>query len=140
MGELDPLLKALRQKGRTRVVLGLRDVIDAAPVVRQQWLRQRNFEALNRFYSEIWIYGDPDFYDPVSEYALGEDVRAKARFTGYLASGAGSTRRWRGARATPCSGATRGPTCSAPSAAGATARRSARPSQRRRFRPGIAAS
>lgn len=84
MAELDPVLKALHRSGQTRLVLGLRDVIDAAPAVRRQWLRQRNFEAVRKFYSEVWVYGDPSFYDPVAEYALGEEILGKTRYIGYL--------------------------------------------------------
>ncbi|PZQ50691.1 MAG: glycosyl transferase family 28 [Rhodovulum sulfidophilum] len=83
-GELDPALAALRARGRARIVLGLRDVIDSAEVVRGQWLRARNFPALRRWFDEVWIYGDPNFYDLVSEYGFGPEFAARARFMGYL--------------------------------------------------------
>lgn len=83
-GEMDQALAALRTRGRARIVLGLRDVIDSADAVRGQWLRQRNFPALRRWFDEIWIYGDPNFYDLVSEYGFGADFAARARFMGYL--------------------------------------------------------
>jgi predicted glycosyltransferase len=82
--ELDPTLKALRKSGKTRLVLGLRDIIDEPAQMRRQWLRQRNFEALREFYSDIWIYGDPRLYDTVREYGLGGDLAAMVRYTGYL--------------------------------------------------------
>lgn len=83
-GEMDQALAALRARGRARIVLGLRDVIDTAETVRGQWLRQRNFPALRRWFDEIWIYGDPRFYDLVSEYGFGADFATRARFMGYL--------------------------------------------------------
>jgi predicted glycosyltransferase len=83
-GELDAALRRLSRTGRTRIVLGLRDVIDEPAAVRRQWLRQRNFEAIRDHFDEVWIYGDPDFHDPVAAYDLGAEVRARARFTGYL--------------------------------------------------------
>lgn len=82
--ELDATLEALRKRGRTRLVLGLRDVIDAPAVVRRQWLRQRNFEAVRRFYEAIWIYGDPALYDLTEEYGLGGAFGGREQFVGYL--------------------------------------------------------
>ncbi|KIT16853.1 glycosyltransferase family protein [Jannaschia aquimarina] len=83
-GELEPALQALRAAGETRIVLGLRDVIDDRRKVRSQWIRARNFETLREHYDQVWIYGDPGFYDPVAEYGLGEAIAAKTRYTGYL--------------------------------------------------------
>jgi len=82
--ELDPTLKALRKKGRTRMILGLRDVIDDPATVRSQWLRQRNFEAVRDFYSQIWIYGDPALYDTAAEYGISDTPDCRVSFTGYL--------------------------------------------------------
>lgn len=83
-GEMGDALSALRARGRAQIVLGLRDVIDTAEAVRGQWLRQRNLPALRRWFDEVWIYGDPTFYDLVSEYGLGADFASRARFMGYL--------------------------------------------------------
>lgn len=82
--ELDATLKALRASRRTHVVLGLRDVIDQRDKVRNQWVRQRNFSAVNDYFDEVWIYGSQNFYDLVEEYNMGPMFGAKARFTGYL--------------------------------------------------------
>ena len=83
-GELEPTLSWLARKTNARVVLGLRDVIDTRDKVRRQWLHQRNFEAIASYFSDIWIYGDPRFYNLIEEYRLGDLIGAKARFTGYL--------------------------------------------------------
>lgn len=83
-GELEATLSWLARKTTARVVLGLRDVIDTRDKVRRQWLQQRNFEAISAYYSDIWIYGDPRFYNLIDEYQLGDLIGAKARFTGYL--------------------------------------------------------
>ncbi|MGI3212334.1 glycosyltransferase family protein [Roseovarius tibetensis] len=80
--ELDPTLKALRKKARTRIILGLRDVIDDPATTRRQWLRQRNFEALRDFYEGVWIYGDPGLYDTAREYGI--ETASPIAFTGYL--------------------------------------------------------
>jgi predicted glycosyltransferase len=82
--ELDPALKALRKAGRARIILGLRDVIDDPATTRRQWLRQRNFEALREFYSDVWIYGDPVLYDTAAEYGIDTASQAAITYTGYL--------------------------------------------------------
>ena len=83
-GEMVPALTALRARGRARIVLGLRDVIDTSEAVRGQWLRQRNHPALRRWFDEVWIYGDPDFYNLVAEYGFSDGFAERARFMGYL--------------------------------------------------------
>lgn len=82
--ELDLTLKHLAKRGRTRLVLGLRDVIDRPAEVRRQWLRQRNFEAVRRFYDAVWIYGDPALYDIMEDCGLGGEFGGKAQHVGYI--------------------------------------------------------
>src|SRR6059036_814415 len=82
--ELDPVLESLRAKHRTRLVLGLRDVLDDPLTLQSQWARAQNQDAVRLYYDAIWIYGDPAVYDAVREYAFAPDVAAKVRYTGYL--------------------------------------------------------
>jgi predicted glycosyltransferase len=82
--ELDPVLESLRAKRRTRLVLGLRDVLDDPATLQREWARAQNQEAVRRYYHAVWVYGDPAVYDSVREYAFAPDVAAKARYTGYL--------------------------------------------------------
>jgi predicted glycosyltransferase len=82
--ELDPVLESLRARGRTRLVLGLRDVLDEPAALQREWARARNQEAVRNYYDAVWVYGDPAVYDPVREYAFAPDVAAKVRYTGYL--------------------------------------------------------
>lgn len=82
--ELDPTLELLRARGRTRCILGLRDVLDEPATVACEWLHAANEEAIRNYYDTIWIYGDPAAYDPVREYGFSDEVAAKVRFTGYL--------------------------------------------------------
>jgi predicted glycosyltransferase len=84
VNELDPALESLRQRRRTRCVLGLRDVLDEPAVVRREWREAASDEAVRDYYDAIWVYGDPTVYDPVVEYDFGPDVGAKVRYTGYL--------------------------------------------------------
>jgi predicted glycosyltransferase len=84
MGELDGTLHALRVRGKTRCVLGLRDILGHPEAVARTWRTSRSEAAIRKYYRAIWVYGDPAVYDPVREYALPPDLRARTRFTGYL--------------------------------------------------------
>jgi len=83
-GELQPTLDDLQSRGGTHCILGLRDVLYDSETVRRWWATQANMSAIQRFYDAIWIYGDPNVFDPVREYDLTGPVAAKARHTGYL--------------------------------------------------------
>src|SRR5213083_550860 len=72
--ELDLALETLRAQGRTRLVLGLRDVLDDPVTLQGEWTRAQNDEAVRRYYDAVWVYGDPAVYDPVREYAFTPDV------------------------------------------------------------------
>ncbi len=82
--ELDPALRHLRTTGRTRCVLGLRDVRDDPAAVQREWRREGSEQAVHDYYDEVWIYGDRNVYDLVKECGHSCEVATKARFTGYL--------------------------------------------------------
>jgi predicted glycosyltransferase len=83
--EILPTLKWLQKNApRTRTVLGLRDIMDDADTVRNAWRKKGIYQALEKYYSEIWVYGIQDFYDPISEYRIPEVVAKKMHFTGYI--------------------------------------------------------
>lgn len=82
--ELLPALQTLRRNGRTRCVLGLRDVLDDPVTTRREWDAADSSASINRFYDTIWIYGDPSVYDPLQEYNLAAELAPKVRYTGYL--------------------------------------------------------
>jgi predicted glycosyltransferase len=84
MGELRPALQALRRAGRTRCVLGLRDVLDEPHVVQREWTEGHYARAIESYFDEVWIYGDPDVYDVVVECSLQGAVSSKSRSLGYL--------------------------------------------------------
>ena len=83
-GELDAALRHLRAIGRTRCVLGLRDILDDAAHVRSEWARAANFSAVQRYFDAVWVYGDQDVTDVATEYGFPENVRRRIRYTGYL--------------------------------------------------------
>jgi predicted glycosyltransferase len=87
LNELDgalALLSARRGRRRTRVVLGMRDVLDDPATTRREWAAAHNDDAIRRHYDAIWIYGDPLVYDQLAEYGFAADIAARVRFTGYL--------------------------------------------------------
>lgn len=84
VGELQPSLRSLRGRHGTRLVLGLRDLLDEPAAVQREWRTDRTVEAVRRHYDAVWVYGDGQVCDPVAEYGLPGDVARLVRFTGYL--------------------------------------------------------
>ncbi|UCD75514.1 MAG: hypothetical protein JSV91_01075 [Phycisphaerales bacterium] len=82
--ELRPALRALRFHGRTRTVLGLREILDDPQTVAREWREAGYDSAIRRHYDQIWIYGDREVYDANAEYSLAPDIASKVRYTGYL--------------------------------------------------------
>lgn len=83
--EVLPTLKWIRKHlPCTRVVLGLRDILDDAESTRKDWQKKKFPEILRDLYSEIWVYGEKNLYDPITEYAFPEDIAEKTVFTGYI--------------------------------------------------------
>ncbi|HZE60329.1 MAG TPA: glycosyltransferase [Burkholderiales bacterium] len=82
-GEVLPTLKALKRRG-TRLVLGLRDVMDEPRLLEPEWRRKKALPALRELYDEIWVYGLPQICDPLEGISLPPRVRQKMVYTGYL--------------------------------------------------------
>jgi predicted glycosyltransferase len=81
--ELRESLAVLQAMG-TRLVLGVRDILDAPDRTRADLARMGAHDVLRRNYDAVWVYGDREVFDPVAEYALPDDLAAMVRFTGYL--------------------------------------------------------
>ncbi len=89
-GEMLPLLE--REAGRgTKLVLGLRDVLDEAERLAPEWERKGAVEAMDRFYDEIWVYGLDRIHEPLSGLPLPPEVAdrigGRLTYTGYLRRG-----------------------------------------------------
>lgn len=84
-GELEATLRAL--PAHTAVVLGLRDVLDEPHRAAAEWADAGCVEALEQFYDEVWVYGDPAVYDLTHDVPMPTALRGRVRFTGYLAHG-----------------------------------------------------
>jgi predicted glycosyltransferase len=76
------MLKA--RKNHPRIVLGIRDIIDAPDVVRELWHREGTFKAINSYYDDVLIYGCPDVFDASVEYGLCNEVQKKITYCGYV--------------------------------------------------------
>ena len=55
--ELVPMLEQLRERGRARIVLGLRNVEDDPERVRAAWAEADTLAAVERFYDRVVVYG-----------------------------------------------------------------------------------
>jgi predicted glycosyltransferase len=83
--EVLPTLRWMRRAlPKARTVLGLRDIMDDAETVRADWENRDTYETLDALYSEIWVYGNREFYDPIREYAIPPSVSRKIQFVGYI--------------------------------------------------------
>ncbi len=84
-GELLPTLTLLKEMG-TKIVLGLRDIIDDPEVTRNRWTQGNTYEVMRNFYDKILIYGDQELYDTSYHYGLDGTLKDKLSYCGYLCS------------------------------------------------------
>lgn len=83
-GEILPALNWLDQNHNTKIVLGLRDVLDSPELLKPEWERKGAAESIDKFYDEIWIYGLESIYNPVAGLNLSESTYSRMHWTGYL--------------------------------------------------------
>jgi len=84
-GELLPALNELREVNpQAQVALGLRDIVDEPERVRANWAKRGIYEALERLYDAILVYGIPQVLDVASAYELPPSIAAKTHYCGYL--------------------------------------------------------
>lgn len=81
--ELAPALHRLRVDG-TRLVLGVRDVLDDPAVTRAEWAAAGTEDVVADLFDEVWVYGDPSVYDIAVACRWSERLVSKVRHTGYL--------------------------------------------------------
>jgi predicted glycosyltransferase len=84
-GELLDTLRALRARPMPpRLVVGIRDILDAPATTRASLRRTGDLTTILRYYDEVWIYGERSIFDPTVEYDFPPAVARKTRFCGYL--------------------------------------------------------
>jgi predicted glycosyltransferase len=82
-GELEATLPEVKARG-TRLILGLRDVLDEPRALAAEWDRKRARPAVEALYDDILVYGLREIHDPLSGLGLSSAVAARTRHTGYL--------------------------------------------------------
>ncbi len=83
--DLIPALRLTRLLDyRTKVVLGLRDIIDNPLVTRAVWQREGFYDVLKRYYDAVLIYGSPDVFPTAEMYGLRAAVHDEVRYCGYV--------------------------------------------------------
>lgn len=83
-GELAGPLARLRAEHQTRIVLGLREILDDPVTTTREWRQEATEDVIDRLYDAVWVYGDPDVFDPAVEYGWLESTTRKVEYTGYL--------------------------------------------------------
>ncbi len=82
-GEVEETLEYLKARGTT-LVLGLREVMDAPRLLAAEWKPNDVMRKIDRTYDQIWVYGPPDFYDPLTGMNAPQSVRDRMEFVGFL--------------------------------------------------------
>lgn len=83
-GELDAAFELIRRGSATRCVLGLREVLDDPATVAHQWSSSNAEDVIRDHFDEVWIYGDANVYDSISEYSFARTTAERSAYTGYL--------------------------------------------------------
>lgn len=83
--ELLLTLQLLKDSGSTRLILGLRDILDDPVSTEAEWEKGAYEHAIATFYDDIWIYGDPVVFDMRKEYTFSKQLCDRAKYLGYLA-------------------------------------------------------
>jgi predicted glycosyltransferase len=84
-GEFKDGLWALKEKcPGTHFVFGLRDIMDDPDRIRREWQEMGVYEALDKLYDGIAVFGSPRLYDVAEAYAIPEGVRDKLYYCGYV--------------------------------------------------------
>lgn len=85
MGELLPTLEMLRATGaRTKVVLGLRDILDAPHVVQARWEAEGAYDAIEAYYDSVLVYGTREVFDLAQHYGFGRAIASRLHYCGYV--------------------------------------------------------
>ncbi len=84
-GELLSTLALLRQElPQTRVMLGLRDILDSPAKVRKIWREQSIHALLEHAYDDILVYGSRAHFDVVEHYGITPETAQKIKYCGHV--------------------------------------------------------
>jgi predicted glycosyltransferase len=82
-GELLPVLRRAHEHG-TRILLGMRDIVDSPASVAKEWNAPAVREALAHLFDRVLVYGVPEVFDAREEYPIPPELAARIEFVGYV--------------------------------------------------------
>lgn len=83
--ELYPALEFVKTHlKKTKVICGFRDILDENEVVQEEWRRRDTVRALERFFDNIFIYGERDIFNFEEAYRVSDSLSKKIYYTGYI--------------------------------------------------------
>ena len=68
----------------TKIVLLLRDILDAPDKTIEDWHQYGYYDALELYYDRILTVGSPEVFDLVREYRFSAEIARKVKFCGYI--------------------------------------------------------
>jgi len=84
-GDFREGLYALKERlPGARIVFGMRDIMDDPARIQAQWRAEGAYDAMERVFDGIAVYGSVRIYDVAEAYALPESARAKLHYCGYI--------------------------------------------------------
>ncbi len=84
-GELLPVFDELpRVSPGTKIVLGMRDILDEPARVQQAWRDAGVYETLASVYDRILVYGDQAVFDLVRKYRIPSSTADRLDYCGYV--------------------------------------------------------
>ncbi|WP_108258313.1 glycosyltransferase family protein [Mangrovicoccus ximenensis] len=82
-GEIEGTLAMLKARG-TRLVLGLREVMDSPRLLAAEWAGTGKLEKMQRYYDTLWVYGPKGFNEPLKKMDAPPELLSRMRYTGFL--------------------------------------------------------
>lgn len=84
-GELLPVFRFIKQSSpKTRIVLGLRDIIDDVVDVKERWEADGTYDILREFYGSVFIYGDRRVFATAEKYGITSRICPDVQYMGYI--------------------------------------------------------
>jgi predicted glycosyltransferase len=83
--DLVPGLRLIRALNHpTKVVLGVRDIIDNPAVTCDVWRREGFYDTLKKYYHSVLIYGSPEVFPTASAYRIDDTLSVGVQYCGYV--------------------------------------------------------
>ncbi len=82
-GEITDTLAYLKTQ-KTKLILGLRDVMDAPHLLKPEWKRKDLIRKIDESYDCIWVYGPESFYNPMVGLDIPPSIQERTQFVGFL--------------------------------------------------------